>query len=130
LDGGGINVIYFFFVLGIAFALGIIVGLGVALGARGHHDIGLSLFAGALGILTCCLALYFRLSLLEGHLRHETANFLALSLEGFSNLVGGYLVSSPLNFINFVMIPLAAIGTAYRYINRGRDGSYDPTKDR
>jgi hypothetical protein len=25
-------------------------------------------------------------------------------------------------FLNFVLVPLAAMGTAYRYINRGRDG--------
>jgi hypothetical protein len=106
----------------VAFVLGIIVGLGVALGARGHHDIGLSLFAGALGILSFCLAIYFRLSLEESHLLNEGTNFFALSLNDFSNVVGDYLEQVPINFANFVLVPLAAMGTAYKFINRGRDG--------
>jgi hypothetical protein len=105
----------------VAFLLGIVVGLGVALGARGHHDIGLSLFAGALGIFAYCLALYFRLGLGESHASGGGLNFFALSLNDFSNIVGDYLVLNPINFLNFVLVPLAAMGTAYRYINRGRD---------
>lgn len=106
----------------LAFLLGIGVGLGVALGARGHHDIGLSLFAGALGIFSYCLALYFALSLDASHLLQGGFNFFALSLNDFSNILGDFLERNPINFVNFVLVPLAAMGTAYKYINRGRDG--------
>jgi hypothetical protein len=106
----------------IAFLLGVIVGFGVALGARGYHDIGLSLYAGALGVLTYCLALYFRLSLLESHVLGSGLNFFALSLDDFLNRLGDYLLLNPINFVNFVTVPMAAMGMAYKYINRGRDG--------
>ena len=104
----------------LAFVLGIIVGLGVALGARGHNDIGLSLFAGVLGLFSFFLALYFRLSLAESHVLGENANLFALSLNDFSNMLGDYLTANPINFLNFALVPLAAMGTAYRYITRGR----------
>jgi hypothetical protein len=106
----------------LAFLLGIGVGLGVALGARGHHDIGLSLFAGLLGVLSYCLGLYFAISLDTSQLHHAGINFFALSLNDFSNVVGDFLELNPINFINFVLVPLAAMGTAYKFINRGRDG--------
>ncbi len=116
LNATGINFSY------VAFLLGIVVGLGVALGARGYHDIGLSLFAGALGILSFCLALYFRLSLAESHALGQGTNLFALSLNDFLNNVGDYLANNPINYLNFVLVPIAAMGVAYRYINRGRDG--------
>lgn len=106
-----------------SFLLGVAVGFGVALGARGHHDIGLSLFAGVLGLLSFCLTLYFRLSLAESHLLGEGINFFALSLNDFSNTLGDYLVHNPFNFLNFGLVPMTAMGMAYRRINRGRDGA-------
>lgn len=110
LDATRINFSY------LAFVLGIIVGLGVAIGARGQHDIGLSLFAGALGVCCFGLALYFRLSLRESH------SLSGLSPNDFSNLLGDYLTLNPINFLNFGLVPLAAMGTAYRYIHRGGRG--------
>lgn len=104
----------------LAFLLGIVVGFGVALGARGHHDIELSLFAGALSLFVYFLALYFRLSLAESHILGESANLFALSLDDFVNGLGDYLVANLINFLNFVLVPMAAMGTAYKYINRGR----------
>ena len=104
----------------LAFVLGIIVGLGVALGARGHHDIGLSLFAGALSLLVFFLAMYFRLSLEYSHVIGGGANFFALSFDDYSNVLGDYLTLNPINFLNFALVPMAAMGTAYKYINRGR----------
>lgn len=103
----------------LAFVLGILVGLGVALGARGHHDIGLSLFAGALGLFVFFLAMYFRLSLAYSQ-AGGSANLFALSLDDYVNGLGDYLTAVPINFLNFALVPLAAMGTAYRYITRGR----------
>ena len=128
LAGGVIGAVIWAFILDLthinfsylAFGLGILVGLGVALGARGHHDIGLSLFAGALSLFSFFLALYFRLSLAESHVLSESANLFALSLNDFSNVLGDYLTANPINFLNFVLVPMAAMGTAYKYINRGR----------
>lgn len=104
----------------LAFVLGILVGLGVALGARGHHDIGLSLFAGGLSLLVFFLAMYFRLSLDYSHVVGENTNFFALSFDDYINSVGDYMTAVPINFLNLVLVPLAAMGTAYRYITRGR----------
>ena len=104
----------------LAFVLGILVGLGVALGARGYHDIGLSLFAGGLSLLVFFLAMYFRLSLSYSHVVGENANFFALSFDDYINAVGDYMTAVPINFLNLVLVPLAAMGTAYRYISRGR----------
>ena len=104
----------------LGFALGFFVGFGVALGAGGHNDIGLSLFAGALGLFSFFLALYFRLSLEESHLLSENANLFALSFNDFPDVLGEYLKLNPFNYINFVLVPLVAAGAAYRYINRGR----------
>ena len=114
LDATRINFSY------LAFLLGIAVGFGVALGARGHHDIGLSLFAGALGVLSFCLALYFRLSLAESHVLGDGTNFFALSLDDFLNQLGDYLTLNPINFLNFLLVPAAAMGMAYKFISRGR----------
>jgi hypothetical protein len=105
-----------------SFLLGFAVGLGVALGARGHHDIGLSLFAGALGVCSFGLTLYFRLSLAESRVLGEGANFFALSLDDFLNRLGDYLTHYPFNLLNFWTVPIVAMGTAYRYIHRGGRG--------
>ncbi|HEX6777896.1 MAG TPA: hypothetical protein VF099_06815, partial [Ktedonobacterales bacterium] len=88
--------------------------------ARGHHDIGLSLFAGGLSLLVFFLAMYFRLSLEYSHVVGEHGNFFALSFDDYMNVLGDYITAVPINFLNFVLVPIAAMGTAYKYINRGR----------
>ncbi len=108
----------------LAIGLGFLVGVGVALGARGRFDIGLSLFSGVLGLVSFFLALYFRLSLALSSQESSTMpftlslkGFFTLSLNDFLTVLGSYLERNPINFLYFVLIPLVAMGTAYRYIN-------------
>lgn len=100
-----------FWLLGVV--LGFAVGFGVLLGARGQRHIVLALLAGVLGLVCFFLALYFRLSLAYADFNGEGTNLFALPFADFFDTLKLYLQDNPINYINFVLVPLIAAGTAF-----------------
>lgn len=95
-----------FYILGVL--LGFVVAIGVLLGARNQRHIVFITLAGVLGLLCFVMALYFRLSLAY------TDSLLGLPFSDFSPALKGYLSDNPINYLNFVAVPLVAIIATYR----------------
>jgi hypothetical protein len=108
----------------IAIGLGFLVGLGVAFGARGRFHLVLALLAGALGLLSFFLALYFRLGFALSDALGQGLNPFALPFGDFFDVLKIYLSDNPINYIYFILIPFVAIGTAYRYTAGNRSARH------
>ncbi|HLV97336.1 MAG TPA: hypothetical protein VKT82_01555 [Ktedonobacterales bacterium] len=93
--------------------LGILVGAGVALGARGQNRFVLAIMGAVLGLLCFFLALYFRLSLATADVLGTGTNLFALPFSDFFDVLKLYLQDNPLNYANFVAVPLLAALTAF-----------------
>jgi hypothetical protein len=93
--------------------LGLLVGACVALGARGQNRFMLAVIGAVLGLLSFFLALYFRLSLGTADLLNEGTNLFALPFSDFFNVLKLYLQDNPINYANFVAIPVIAALTAF-----------------
>lgn len=108
-----------FYILGVL--LGFVVAIGVLLGARNQRHIVFVALAGVLGLLCFVMALYFRLSLAVAPLIGASSiNVFALPFGDFSPILKDYLSDNPINYLNFVAVPLVAIIATYRGFNQQR----------
>jgi hypothetical protein len=103
--------IYFVYAIG----LGFLVGLGVAFGGRGRFHLALAVLAGALGLFSVFLALYFRLGLAVSDVLGQGLNPFALPLGDYFDVLKLYLHDNPINYLYFVLTPFVAIGSCYRF---------------
>jgi hypothetical protein len=93
--------------------LGILVGVGIALGARGQNRFVLAIMGAVLGLLCFFLAVYFRLSLATADVLGEGTNLFALPFKDFFDVLKLYLQDNPINYANFVAVPVIAALAAF-----------------